>query len=79
MDVDPKLQINLLDSAPSRNMAASTHVEHWKLGQDGTKFLFKRVLGEFDLAHVKVPYSTDFEVFVNDLSVRLMSTSKLKK
>lgn len=55
-----------------------THIEHRELGQDGIELLFKRVLGELDLAHVKIPYSTDFEVFVDDLE-GFVELFKMKK
>jgi hypothetical protein len=51
------------------NMRLATHIEHRKLGQDGVELLFKRILCKLDLSHIKVSYSTDFEVFVNDLGV----------
>ena len=57
----------------------STHIKHRKLGQDGIKLLLKRVLCKLDLSHVKIPYPTDFEVFVNDLGIRSLNTSKAKK
>jgi hypothetical protein len=47
----------------------TTHVKHWELCQDSTKFFLKSILREFNFAHVEVPYPTDFEVFVNDLYI----------
>ena len=44
-----------------------TNIKHWKFSQNSTKFFVKCVLSKFDLAHVKVSYSADFEVFVDDL------------
>jgi len=44
-----------------------TYVEHGKFGEDRAELFVKRILREFDLAHVKVTYATDLEVFVNDL------------
>jgi len=44
-----------------------THVKHGEFLQDGTELLLERVLGEFDLAHVKVPDSADFVVLWMDL------------
>jgi hypothetical protein len=44
-----------------------TYVEHGEFGEDRAEFFVKRILREFDLAHVKVTDATDLEVFVNDL------------
>jgi hypothetical protein len=44
-----------------------TYIEHREFGEDRAEFFVKRILREFDLAHVKVTDATDLEVFVNDL------------
>ena len=43
------------------------HIEHRKSAQNRAKFFVEAVLGEFDLAHVKLSNTTYFEVFVDDL------------
>jgi hypothetical protein len=45
-----------------------TYVENGKLSQNGVQLFIEGILSELDLSHIKAPYSTDFEVFVNDLS-----------
>lgn len=52
-----------------------TNIEYRKLSQDSAKFFIKRVLSELDFAHVKVAYSTDFEVFVNNLGPNMTEAS----
>jgi hypothetical protein len=42
-------------------------VEHGKVVQDGAELFVKSVLGEFDLAHIKVAYPADFKVLVDNL------------
>jgi hypothetical protein len=53
--------------------SGSAHIEDRKIVQDGTQFFIKRILGVLDFAHVKVAYSADFEVLVNDLDTQLAS------
>ena len=61
-----------------RNVA-STHIKHRKLGQDGIKLLLKRVLCKLDLSHIKIPYPTDFEVFVDDLGIyKIFETEEIR-
>lgn len=44
-----------------------TYIEHGELVQDSAEFLIERVLGELDLAHIEIPYTTDFEISVDYL------------
>ena len=44
-----------------------TYVEHGEFGEDRAELFIKRILREFDLAHVKVTDATDLEVFMNNL------------
>jgi hypothetical protein len=46
--------------------------------EDGVEFLVKRLLREFDLSHVKIAYSADLEVFVDDLNVVHPSVRSMK-
>lgn len=66
MGGDPKLS-NIPGMRLDTSDADGTYIKHRELGQDSTKFFIKAVLRKFDLAHVKVPYPADFEVFVDDL------------
>ena len=49
----------------------NTHIDDRKLLQDSPELLVERVLGELDLAHVKVADPADLEVLVDDLQRRV--------
>ena len=49
---------------------ADTHVEDRELSQDRPQLFVERVLRKLDFAHVEIPYTTDLEVFVDDLHAR---------
>jgi hypothetical protein len=66
MDVDSDSTISK-DSVESIKIKA--HVEDWKIGKYRPKLFIEGILGKFDFSHVKVAYSTDFEVFMDDLSL----------
>ena len=44
-----------------------TYIEHGKIGQDRAEFFVKAVLGELDLAHVKLSNATYLKVSVDNL------------
>lgn len=66
MDASP-VYVSCVTIEESQKHKGETYVEHGEFGEDRTELFVKRILGEFDLAHVKVTDTTDLEVFVNDL------------
>lgn len=52
-----------------------THVQHGELGQNSDELFLKRVRCKLDLAHVKVSYPADFEVFVDNLVPEFSTSS----
>lgn len=46
-----------------------TCIEDREILKDGIELFVKGFLGEFNLSHIKVADTTDFEVFVDDLSI----------
>lgn len=50
-----------------------TYVEHGEFGEDRAELFIKRILREFDLAHVKITDATDLEVFMNYLWKTIVS------
>lgn len=43
------------------------YIEDRELGENSTKLLVKRVLREFNLAHIEIAYTANLEVFVDYL------------
>jgi hypothetical protein len=66
MDAGPVYVPGVTIGEPQKHKG-ETYVEHGEFGEDRAKLFVKRILREFDLAHVKVTDATDLEVFVNDL------------
>ena len=66
MDASP-VYVPTVTIKESQKHKGETYVEHGEFGEDRAELFIKRILREFDLAHVKVTDATDLEVFVNDL------------
>ena len=64
MEILQKEQVN---KKLQRDSGRKTYIEHGELWQDGPKLFVKRVLRELDLPHVKTPYATYFEIFMDHL------------
>jgi hypothetical protein len=66
-------------SAAESGQEKKTHVKHGEFSQNGTEFFVECILRKLDLAHIKIPYATDFEVLVNDLPITWVSLAQKKR
>jgi hypothetical protein len=66
-DANPISKRKIVSNAFDENKTLETHVQNRELSQDGSKLFVEHILAELDFAHVKVPDTADFEIFVNDL------------
>jgi len=66
MEILHKEQVN---TKSQRDSCRKTYIEHGELRQDSSKLFVERVLSELDFAHVKTPYATYFEVFMDHLVI----------
>lgn len=74
MDAGPVYVPGVTIGESQRHHKGETYVEHREFGEDRAELFVKRILREFDLAHVKVTDATDLEIFVNDLGKTIVSS-----
>jgi hypothetical protein len=67
MDADSGRKPPSSGTRSTRSGPENTYIEDREIGEDGTHFLIKRILGKFHFSHVEIANATDFKVLVDDL------------